>query len=100
MTRDERKLVYKTAIEKWGSNAQLEMAQEEATELALAVRKFLRKKDQAAFNHLIEEIADVENMIAQIEFMYPDFPVRESIEIQKDFKLNRLMERIAANSFE
>lgn len=100
MTKDERESVYKTAVEKWGINAQLEMAQEEATELALAVRKFLRKKDQATFNHLIEEIADVENMIAQVEFMYPEFPVRESIELQKDFKLNRLIGRIAANSFE
>lgn len=100
MTNEERTTVYKTVIEKWGIRAQLEMAQEEATEMALAVRKFIRKDDTESFNHLIEEIADVENMIAQIEFIYRDFNVRKMIEEKKDFKLNRVMKRISENSFE
>lgn len=100
MTQEERNTVYKTVVEKWGNTAQLEMAQEEATEMALAVRKFVRKQDDATFTHMIEEIADVENMIAQIEFMYPTANIRQMIEHQKDFKLNRVMDRIAKNSFE
>ena len=100
MTEQDRKIVYKTALKKWGIVAQLEMAQEEATELALAVRKHIRKDNTDSFNHMIEEIADVEIMIAQIETMFENFPVRELIEKQKDFKVKRLMERISNNSFE
>lgn len=100
MTKEEKNFVYKTVIAKWGIIAQLEMAQEEATEMALAVRKYIRKKDEKTFDHMIEEIADVENMIAQIEFMYKDSNVREKIEYQKTFKLNRVMDRIFKNSFD
>jgi len=38
---DKIKTIYQKAIDKWGERSQLEMAQEEATELALAVRRFI-----------------------------------------------------------
>jgi len=84
--------IYQKAIDKWGQTAQLEMAQEEATELALAVRKFVRNTCDRTFHDLSNEIADVEIMIEQIKFMYPK--ITEDIDKNKKYKLNRLNERI------
>jgi NTP pyrophosphatase (non-canonical NTP hydrolase) len=89
--------VYKKAIEKWGVTAQLEMAQEEATELALAVRKFIRKQDGQSFAGMADEIADVEIMIEQIKFIYPE--IAGVIEVQKKLKIERLEKRIDNNVF-
>ena len=90
----------KMAIEKWGAKAQLEMAQEEATELALAVRKHIRKNDETSFSNLVEEIADVEIMIEQIVMMHNDFGFRQMVDAQKAFKISRLLKRMNENSFE
>lgn len=89
--------VYKKAIEKWGVTAQLEMAQEEATELALAVRKFIRKQDDQSFDDMANEIADVEIMIEQIKQMYPE--TVNLIKEHKIFKIKRLEKRIYNNVF-
>lgn len=89
----EREEVYKKAIGKWGDKAQLEMAQEEATELALAVRKFVRNPSSETLEHIAEEVADVEIMIEQLKFMYPSLV--ESVKEQKEFKLNRLKSRVS-----
>lgn len=90
--------IYAKTIEKWGKTAQLEMAQEEATELALAVRKFIRKPSDKTFEDLSNEMADVEIMTEQIKFMYPE--ILEKIESCKKFKLERLSKRVDNNTFE
>ena len=95
-----REEAYKKAIHKWGAKAQLEMAQEEATELALAVRKHIRKNDDVSFSNLVEEIADVEIMIEQIVMMHNDFGFRQMVDAQKAFKISRLLKRMNENSFE
>ena len=95
-----REDAYKMAIEKWGEKAQLEMAQEEATELALAVRKHIRKNDESSFSNLVEEIADVEIMIEQIKLMHKDFGFQQMVDAQKAFKISRLLKRMNENSFE
>lgn len=100
MEIEKRNEIYKLAIKTWGQRAQLEMAQEEATELALAVRKFTRNSDEKSFNNLIEEIADVEIMIEQISMMNNSIEFRELVEQQKNFKLNRLNNRLQHKSFE
>lgn len=97
MEKEKRNEIYELAIKKWGELAQLEMAQEEATELALAVRKHVRKNNEASLNHLAEEIADVEIMIEQITFMHNHLDFRKMIDLQKLFKLNRLINRIDGN---
>ena len=94
MRLSEREKVYKMAIDKWGEKAQLEQAQEEATELALAVRKHIRNNNNESFNNLIEEIADVEIMIEQIKFMHNDFGFQDLVDAQKAFKINRLIGRL------
>ena len=86
------KQLLEAAIAKWGIDAQLEMTQEEATELALACRKWKRNPCERTFDELANEIADVEIMITQLEIMYPQ--IRENIERKKEFKLHRLQERI------
>lgn len=91
MTTEQRKALYKRTVETWGERAQLEMAQEESTELALAIRRLIRGKDNA-MSELAGEIADVEIMIEQIKYMNPHCV--QAIETEKDFKLNRLNDRL------
>ena len=89
--------ILKKAIKKWGEKSQLEMLQEEATELALAARKFIRVPcDRTKFD-LVGEIADVQIMIEQFIIMHPD--ISEQLENKKRFKLNRLADRIKNNEF-
>lgn len=84
--------IFIKAIDKWGERHQLEMAQEEATELALAIRKFIRYSNDDSFDKLADEMADVEITTELIKFMYPE--IVEKIKERKKFKLNRLSNRI------
>jgi len=92
MESNDKTHLLKLTIETYGHKAQLEMLNEEATELALATRKVLRKNDGQSWTDLNGEIADVEIMIEQYKIMYPNNIV--DIENIKQFKLNRLKERI------
>lgn len=88
----------KRTIKKWGVRSQLEMAQEEATELALAIRKFIRNGNDKAFQDLASEIADVEIMIEQMKIMETALQIAVK-EIKID-KLNRLESRLDNKHFE
>jgi len=90
--------IYKKTIEKWGKRAQLEMAQEESTELALAIRKFIRQDSEERLIDMCGEMADVEIMIEQIKFMFPSAQSR--IDEIKSFKLDRLSKRVDDGVFE
>ena len=67
---DKEKL-YKEAIAFWGKEKQLRMVQEECAELILAVSHYLRKVESeknwenSGLDNLIEETADVLNMVEQ-----------------------------------
>ena len=87
--------IYDRTIEKWGHRSQLEMAQEEATELALAVRKHIRKGNEDTWLYMCYEIADVEIMIEQIKRMIPSSV--GAIEQAKSYKLERLEKRLNEN---
>lgn len=90
--------LYERTIKTWGEKSQFEMAQEEATELALAVRKFIRKGNDKTFQDLAGEIADVEIMIEQMKLMEKSLPmVIDEIKFQK---LERLEKRINFIQFE
>lgn len=84
------------AIEKWGANSQLAMIEEEAQELALAMHKFFhrvggREEDlEIRENEVIDELADMEIMLMQAKLMFDE----DKIEARKNFKLNRLKERL------
>ena len=92
------KEVFEKAIEVWGERSQLEMAQEESTELALAIRKFIRQQNEKRFLDMAGEIADVEIMIEQIKMMFPT--ITEKVEVLKVFKINRLETRLDALKYE
>jgi len=85
-------------IETWGERAQLEMAQEESTELALAVRKHIRKGNDQTFQDLAGEIADVEIMIEQMKIMFK--PLQNEVTSIKMEKLIRLEKRLNQHKFE
>lgn len=99
MKKQQREAIYKKAIETWGVKAQLEMLQEEATELALAARKYCRNIGNETYNNLAEEVADVEIMIEQLELMNPVL-FRNYVEVVKEQKLKRLEKRVQTQNFE
>ncbi|WP_343320261.1 hypothetical protein [Sphingobacterium multivorum] len=86
------------AIEKWGVPAQIEMLQEEATELALAARKQLRKNSEESLDHLAEEMADVSILMEQMTLIFPNISGR--VAKHRVEKLERLGKRIEADDFE
>jgi NTP pyrophosphatase (non-canonical NTP hydrolase) len=77
------------AVDSWGIDAQLMMAQEECAELIQAISKFFRKKPQAT-EMVIEELADVKIMIAQLELLFDTDEIKKMIEI----KIDRLAKRL------
>ncbi len=100
MDLEKRKEVYQQAVDTWGSKAQMEMANEEATEFALAVRKQIRKNNDQSFANLVEEFADIEIMLEQVELMHSHLGFRDMVNGQKEFKVNRLKQRLDQLSFE
>lgn len=67
--------IYRKASDTWGQVAQLIVAIEELAELQQAITKVIRTGEVS--DNLSEEIADVEIMIAQIKFIFPDLTVEE-----------------------
>ena len=62
--------LYRGAVEKWGIKAQLLMFFEEVGELQSAISKFARGRVDS--KDVAGEIADVENMLAQLKYMMAD----------------------------
>ncbi len=84
---DER---IKIIADKYGKQNQLHQLMEECCELAIEANHSARKQDITI--NLINEIADVEIMLEQIKYL---FNISEKdIEEEKDYKLNRQLERI------
>jgi NTP pyrophosphatase (non-canonical NTP hydrolase) len=88
--------VYKRAVDVWGVESQMNMMTEEIGELLQAISKFRRSSNkseevkQEAYNHLCEEIADVENMINQFRYIFD----AKVIDKYKEEKLERTLEKI------
>lgn len=61
-----KKIIFEKALGKWGLNAQLDMLQEECGELIASVGRYKRRRE-SSFTQMMEELADVEIMIAQIK---------------------------------
>ncbi|RPI99131.1 MAG: hypothetical protein EHM36_16470 [Deltaproteobacteria bacterium] len=73
------------AVEKWGVEAQLDQATEEAAELIQAINKFKRYNSPWP---LIEEMVDVEIMIGQLKAI-----VREATGRSNNRTYNRIREQ-------
>lgn len=80
--------VYKQALEKFGLKAQLLVAAEECSELTLALLKFVNRGGPA--EDVIEETADVLNMVKQIELSFG----KDNIEKVRLEKLERIWKKI------
>ena len=100
MNLEQRNEIYQQAVDTWGTQAQMEMANEEATEFALAVRKQIRKNNDQTFTNLVEEFADIEIMLEQVELMHAHLGFRDMVNSQKEFKINRLKKRLDEKTFE
>lgn len=99
MNKQER-AVLKAAIDKYGNDSQLAVAQEECAELIQAISKLNRagssdhpgRTAKAAMNNLMEEAADVQIMLDQIRIMYPSHAY-DTIRAQKIAILQKRMEK-------
>lgn len=90
--------IYKRAIDKWGEKSQIEMLQEEATELALAARKMIRNNNDESLEALSSEIADVYIMIEQMKQIFGN-EFELMILKQRNLKIKRLEDRLNKNKF-
>lgn len=82
--------LFQLSIDKWGTDTQILLCAEELNELQKELFKDLRGKDVR--NNIIEEIADVEIMIAQMKYIFNID--EEEILKWKEFKLDRLKKLI------
>ena len=82
LNKDE---IYREAIETWGTDMQIDMFIEEASELIQALVKYKRGKGD--LNNIAEEIADVSIMLEQMAMVFDCH--NKSVGFKK-FKLARL----------
>ena len=87
-TNSFEKEVMKMAIDKYGLFGQLQMTQEECAELIVASSHFMRGRINE--DELIEEIADVKNMIEQLAIYFG----HDKIEKVRIEKLKRIHEKM------
>jgi NTP pyrophosphatase (non-canonical NTP hydrolase) len=88
---------YKRAIEHWGKEAQIMKTLEELDELKDKIYKDLIECEINKI-HLIEEIADVWNMLHQLEIIY-NIDRKEIIQVMES-KMQRTMQRIEYEKLE
>lgn len=91
--------ILQRAIRTWGEQAQLNMVIEESAELMKEICKWQRKGLKDTPDALLDEFADVEIMLKQLEFMCaartPD--ARARIDAIKQKKVARVAERLEAS---
>lgn len=81
--------IYEQAVQKWGKEKQLDMIAEECAELIATIQQF--KRGRSALK-LIEEWADVELMIEQLYYIFPECVSYKNN--QRRFKIKRLRKRL------
>ena len=88
--------ILKDVVDAWGYDSQIDMMIEEMSELTKALLKLKRnskkpKKEQVKFyNHVCEEIADVNLMIKQMKYIFSS----DMINKYEKEKLERLQDRL------
>lgn len=86
---DERdRETFEKAVETWGIDAQVEMAEEEATEFLLASKHY--KRDKVDLDAVVDELADLRIMQEQLT----GFVGRSLVEDRVEEKMDRLRERL------
>lgn len=84
--------IYKTAINHWGNDMQINQAVEEMAELIQAINKMRQQPSPDHLDNVDEEIADVEIMLDQLKLIY-GITDQKIIEI-KEKKLERLQKTL------
>lgn len=87
MSTEDRHIL-EAAINHWGPEAQIHLAQEELAELIVRLSQSVRRRCHV--DEVAEEIADVEIMCSQLRLIFGDARVDEI----KKAKLQRLRDRI------
>lgn len=86
--------IYSMALMKWGRQAQMQMMIEEMAELTKAICKLCREGNQHLLKKaVIEEIADVDIMLGQMKYLYPEYLS------SKETKLLRLVKKLKKDKF-
>lgn len=86
---EEDEATFSEAVETWGIDAQVDMAEEEAAEFIVASKHYARGK--ADLDEVIDELADLRIMSEQLT----EFVGRERVEEHVETKMDRLRERLA-----
>lgn len=81
--------LYRTTLEKWGTEAQYDQAVEECAELIAVLKHFRRGK--AGEEEVVSELADVTLMLGQLTYMFGRDKVERKIN-EKIAKLKSLLE--------
>ncbi len=85
--------IYKECIEVWGEDAQIKMCIEEMSELTKELCKNYRDKFKGTpeqIDHICEEIADVQNMVDQMQHIFGV----EKVDAYREAKLARTKLRL------
>ena len=85
----EDRETFERALEMWGIDAQVDMAEEEAAEFVVASKHYARGKVDR--DEMIDELADLRIMFEQLSM----FIGREDTEKRVGEKMDRLRERLA-----
>jgi NTP pyrophosphatase (non-canonical NTP hydrolase) len=85
------KIILRRALDTYGLDSQMKMAIEEMSELIKALLKYDRSPGPKTLNDIVEEIADVEIMIAQMRIVFDNGQVEKMIEV----KIDRLADRLS-----
>lgn len=100
--------VFQDSIKTYGEESQLDQVQEEAIELALAIRKYKRAQKNHSYNdqdlakrktELISEIADVIIMTQQCRLIFDDTLIQAEIGRKLDRQMQRINNRMQNNKF-
>ena len=88
MNKEEKELLYKKAVDTWGTTSQVYMVFEECAELINSLCKYNRNR--ATVDDIATEVADVIIMCEQLKFTIG----ADKVEAEIDKKLERLKKRL------
>lgn len=97
MDSKEKDKLYEQAVELWGKDLQMQMLVEECAELIVAIHHYTRFPDSVNLDKIVEEMADVSIMLEQVSLITN---TRHTLNNSKEYKLNRLLERVDRELFE
>ncbi len=90
-TREQRELLYIRAAAVYGVDTQFNIAMEEAAEFIKALSKYRRYGTEKSKKDLIEELADLRNVLNQVAHI---LDIEDACRLAAEAKLDRLEDRL------